>query len=150
MLPADTIQTREDGSRYVLAYNYSEVTGAYLGFEEADESPLEPGVFLLPAYSTAIAPPAQQAGFVRTWTGSEWIQEPIPVAPAPPEPDLAELARTQRNALLADSDFSQLTDVPLSNRSEWATYRQALRDVPEQAGFPETINWPTKPEYIKT
>ena len=28
----------------------------------------------------------------------------------------------------------------------WATYRQGLRDVPEQAGFPEDINWPTTPE----
>jgi hypothetical protein len=147
MLPADTIKTREDGSRYVLAYNYSEVTGAYLGSEAADESPLEPGVFLLPAYSTAIAPPSEQGGFIRTWNGSAWTQVAVPTAPAP---DLAPEIRYQRNRLLAASDYTQLTDVPLANRATWATYRQALRDISAQGGFPENVTWPEPPTYQKT
>jgi len=32
------------------------------------------------------------------------------------------------------------------DQAAWATYRQALRDVPQQAGFPSDINWPTTPE----
>ena len=37
-----------------------------------------------------------------------------------------------------------LSDVTMS--SDWATYRQALRDVPSQSGFPHDITWPEKPE----
>ena len=52
-----------------------------------------------------------------------------------------------RNHLLASSDWTQLPDVALTaeQKAEWAVYRQALRDVPAQAGFPENINWPTVP-----
>lgn len=52
-----------------------------------------------------------------------------------------------RNHLLANSDWTQLPDVPLTaeQKAAWATYRQALRDVPAQAGFPENINWPVIP-----
>lgn len=148
------IITREDGSRYVLAHNYSEATGAYTGSDEADESPLEPGVFLLPAYSTAIAPPAQQEGYYRTWNGSEWVQELIPLPPPAPEPEpyvpTEADVRLQRNGLLAASDYTQLADVPITNRAAWATYRQALRDIPAQGGFPESVTWPTPPNYIKS
>lgn len=147
MLPPDTIRTREDGSRYVLAYNYDEESGIYIGSEEADESPLEPGIFLLPAFSTAVAPPVEQGGFVRTWNGTAWTHVAIQTAP---EPDLAPTIRAQRTRLLYESDYTQLTDVPLANRAAWATYRQALRDVPAQGGFPENITWPTPPSYIKT
>lgn len=58
--------------------------------------------------------------------------------------DLADQARTKRNGLLAETDFYALSDVTMS--AEMTTYRQALRDVPEQTDFPGTINWPTKPE----
>lgn len=53
--------------------------------------------------------------------------------------------RTQRNALLAASDWTQIADAPV-NQAAWATYRAALRDVPQQAGFPHDVTWPTKPE----
>jgi len=55
----------------------------------------------------------------------------------------AEKERAKRNELLADTDWRAFSDLTLS--TEWATYRQALRDVPAQAGFPNTITWPTKP-----
>ena len=56
--------------------------------------------------------------------------------------------RTQRTEKLRDSDWTQLDDTPMSNtqKAGWATYRQALRDVPNQAGFPFDIEWPTQPE----
>lgn len=59
-------------------------------------------------------------------------------------PDAALEARFERDDLLKDSDFTQLPDSPVDS-SVWATYRQALRDVPDQDGFPDTIIWPTKP-----
>lgn len=60
------------------------------------------------------------------------------------EAALATVARGTRDRLLAASDFSQLPDAPV-DATAWATYRQALRDVPEQAGFPQVIDWPIRP-----
>jgi hypothetical protein len=51
-------------------------------------------------------------------------------------------ARIERDVLLSDSDVYALAD---RITDEWRTYRQALRDVPSQAGFPDNITWPTKP-----
>ena len=64
-----------------------------------------------------------------------------------PPPDLNQLAadaRAKRNTLLAASDWTQVIDAPV-DQAAWATYRQALRDITTQAGFPETINWPVAP-----
>ena len=55
---------------------------------------------------------------------------------------LAQL-RKNRNSLLAKTDWTANSDVTMSDAMK--TYRQALRDVPQQAGFPGTISWPTKP-----
>jgi hypothetical protein len=57
---------------------------------------------------------------------------------------MASVAREQRNHLLTQSDWSQLADAT-GDKSAWAAYRQALRDVPGQNGFPQTIEWPNKP-----
>jgi hypothetical protein len=66
--------------------------------------------------------------------------------PAPPDTEAeANAARAQRNALLAASDWTQLADAPVDDLA-WAVYRQELRDVPNQAGFPLTIVWPVQPE----
>jgi hypothetical protein len=56
----------------------------------------------------------------------------------------AQRVREQRNQKLADCDWTQLADSPV-DKAVWATYRQALRDVPGQAGFPWTVNWPEQP-----
>ena len=54
-------------------------------------------------------------------------------------------ARKRRNKALASSDWTQVLDAPV-DQAVWATYRQALRDISAQAGFPATVVWPTKPE----
>ena len=54
-------------------------------------------------------------------------------------------ARKRRNKLLAASDWTQVIDAPV-DQAAWATYRQALRDISAQAGFPATVVWPTQPE----
>ena len=56
---------------------------------------------------------------------------------------LAADIREERNSKLSETDWIGLSDVRMS--TEWATYRQELRDVPEQAEFPNTIIWPTEP-----
>jgi hypothetical protein len=55
--------------------------------------------------------------------------------------------RLARNALLRCSDWTQLPDSPLTaeQKAAWGSYRQALRDLPAQAGFPE-VSWPTPPD----
>lgn len=57
----------------------------------------------------------------------------------------AESVRTDRNKRLADTDWTQLTDAPV-NSSAWGTYRQNLRNITEQSGFPWEVTWPTQPE----
>ena len=54
-------------------------------------------------------------------------------------------ARKLRSEKLADSDWTQLPDVPLDTKSAWATYRQALRDITQQPGYPTQIDWPVEP-----
>jgi len=53
--------------------------------------------------------------------------------------------REERNQRLKNSDWTQFPDVVLSDKDAWTTYRQMLRDVPSQAGFPWSVDWPTKP-----
>ena len=61
-------------------------------------------------------------------------------------------ARTTRDSLLTQSDWSQVLDVVLSDsqKAAWKTYRQGLRDVPRQGGFPDTIVWPDAPDGIRS
>ena len=66
--------------------------------------------------------------------------------PGPTEEQLAAQARSQRDRMLKDSDWAVLPDAPVADAQAWKDYRQALRNVPEQEGFPTDIDWPTKPE----
>jgi hypothetical protein len=56
----------------------------------------------------------------------------------------AKAVREQRNQKLKDSDWTQVLDAPV-DKAAWATYRQALRDVTAQAGFPWDVQWPEMP-----
>ena len=51
--------------------------------------------------------------------------------------------RSQRDNLLSKTDWMANSDVTMSD--EWRTYRQALRDITSQEGFPNDITWPTEP-----
>ncbi len=57
----------------------------------------------------------------------------------------AKAVRADRNKRLTDTDWTQLADAPV-NSVAWSNYRQALRDVPSQDGFPFNVNWPAQPE----
>ena len=56
-----------------------------------------------------------------------------------------DYVRSNRNRLLAESDWTQNRDVVLSNDEEWKTYRQALRDLPANTTDWTNPPWPTKP-----
>jgi hypothetical protein len=65
--------------------------------------------------------------------------------PAPPDTEAeAAVARARRNQELAASDWTQLPDVSV-DKAAWVAYRQDLRDITKQPGFPVTIIWPTQP-----
>ena len=72
-------------------------------------------------------------------------QDALEAAWAAGETDrLAEMARAERNTKLAETDWTASSDVTMSDAM--TAYRQALRDVPAQSGFPSNITWPEKPE----
>lgn len=54
-------------------------------------------------------------------------------------------AMRQRYTLITASDWTQLPDVPLATKAAWATYRQSLRDITLQPGYPQSVVWPTPP-----
>ena len=68
----------------MLVYHYHPETFELLGVSTADENPLKPEEFLIPAYATELAPPAPVEGFHRRFTGDGWEQVEIPVPPEPP------------------------------------------------------------------
>lgn len=59
-------------------------------------------------------------------------------------PDMKALIT--RQGLLASSDWTQMPDVELSTKTQWAAYRQELRDITSQPGYPFNIVWPTPPQ----
>ena len=61
-----------------------------------------------------------------------------------PQDEAEEAVRNQRNRLLSETDWMALSDNTMT--PEWASYRQALRDITGQTGFPYSVTWPTKPE----
>jgi len=78
--------------------------------------------------------------WVQTWTVEPMTTEEQQVT----NDNKANEVRAERNFKLSLSDWTQLADSPVDPQL-WTTYRQALRDVPTQQGFPWDITWPTEP-----
>lgn len=62
----------------------------------------------------------------------------------PTEDEIIAQAIAKRNTLLVNSDWTQLPDVTVVG--DWKTYRQLLRDITSQTGFPNDIDWPISPK----
>lgn len=56
------------------------------------------------------------------------------------------IVRKRRDSMLARCDWTQGDDAPEEVKALWKPYRQELRDVTEQAGFPFNVTWPEEPE----
>lgn len=70
-----------------------------------------------------------------------------------PEPDdsiVAEAIRDKRDNLISETDYYLMPDYPSNpqNLEELKVYRQALRDVPKQEGFPRDVRWPDVPKFL--
>ena len=77
--------------------------------------------------------------------------EAVPV-PEPTVQELASMVRSQRDAKLSDTDYLVVPDYPISPEDLEAVkvYRQALRDIPEQSGFPKNVQWPVEPQFLSS
>lgn len=188
------------------AWTFDE-SGYFVSSIVVQESPLEPGVWLLPKNATTVNPQSDEAHFSR-WDAASgsWKKEKKPAAPADfeglkishtsrtphdeemraliqkivtadckthrivrgdalewgvekiPEKTPEELqqeaeerVRAQRDYLIGQTDYLLASDYPIDAESLEAVkaYRQALRDVPQQEGFPDDVQWPTMPEVTK-
>ena len=109
------------------------------GFDPVLEGP-QPT--LVPPYQYA-----QRDGVVEE--NGQWFTHYIAVTPddeqkAAMDAEQAKRVRDDRNKRLADCDWTQLSDAPV-DRDVWAAYRQDLRDVSLQPGFPWNVEWPLPP-----
>ena len=131
-----------DGKPQRYSYEQFKRDNPLTGFpERASAGVLEPyGVYplrTLPMPSEVGKKAVVQA--LPTLVGTEWVLDWDLVALS------ADEARALRDELLASTDWTQVADAPV-DQAAWASYRVLLRNVPQQAGFPETITWPIKPE----
>jgi hypothetical protein len=76
-------------------YHYHPTTGIFCGQSVADESPLEPGVFLIPAFATTLEPPQCPSGHYVVFKNSQWVLEVIPEPEPEPDPQPAPPPPTQ-------------------------------------------------------
>lgn len=89
-----------------------------------------------------VAPTKNEMGiWIQTWQ----VSAMTPEEQVEHDSKTAISVRNDRNRRLITSDWTQAIDAPV-DKTTWATYRQALRDVTLQPGFPHTVEWPTKPE----
>ena len=136
-------------------YNYNALTRLLISEEEAVESPLEPGVFLIPAFATDLPPPAKvPEGKEAFFDGNGWALRDIP-PPQQPESsnpltddELVALCKSQAKQYLIDTDWSQTNDVLalLKNIKDFTDYRATVRDLffnPVKAP-----KWPTPPAPV--
>ena len=120
--------------------------GVFVGITTADQDPMDASNMLIPAGCVETAPPSMTEGQIARWDGSVWAVEDIPTPEAEDEAepvDPAKEARAERDGLIAATDWWALSDRTMT--AEQTAYRQALRDITGQAGFPTNITWPTKP-----
>lgn len=107
-----------------IMYHYAREDGSYIGVD--DKAIAKPSWVEVPEPDHGAA----------IWNNGSW--------------DMSIPVRLDRNQLLVDMDevvkhpirWSSMTD---EKRSEWTSYRQALLDIPQQAGFPDSVVWPNKP-----
>jgi hypothetical protein len=91
-----------------------------------------------PSYDSSTQTLSQAVELVEdVWT-QVWTVAPLP------QDQTESNIRSQRDDRLTRSDWTQVADAPVDKQA-WADYRQALRDVPSQAGFPYSVIWPEQP-----
>ena len=86
--------------------------------------------------------PVQQDGqWVQAWNVTDATAEEI----AERTTNKSIQVRSERDQMLLETDWTQGKDIPDNISQSFVAYRQALRDIPQQAVFPWNVNWPTQP-----
>jgi hypothetical protein len=136
---------------YSLARLYADNPGTSFPDAMPLERLAEWGVFpVAPASPPAFDPQTQrvveaQPQFVQgEWRQTWRVESLAPSEIAERAADQASVVRADRNARLSACDWTQLADAPVDSLA-WANYRQALRDITAQAGFPWSVEWPAQP-----
>ena len=80
--------------------------------------------------------PAPGPSWVWSWDHRQWVRD---------AEKAAVQIRQRRDQLLLSSDWTQGRDVPASIHEPWARYRDQLRRLPQQPGFPDSVTWPVEP-----
>lgn len=124
-----------------MNYLYSPSTRGFYAREINDVIPEDAVEITVEEHTGLLA--AQSAGKIIS-PGADG--RPVALDRVVTDEELAAAARRQRDELLLASDWSQLRDVPDSVSTPWSVYRQALRDITEQDGFPSSITWPVAPQ----
>lgn len=135
----------------ITAYCFHPETKEFIGTDIAYASPLEPGVFHMPACSTDIEPPKHEDKKIRVFKDGEWQYERDPstrMEEPLTEEAMARNIRGERFMRLLASDWTQLPDTQLdqAQKNRWTKYREDLRNVTKQKDFPNKINWPEEPK----
>jgi len=126
---------------FIVEYSYSDVAPntSWVGVDDALNHTVFSGRMHKLVNGRAVEtdipklPPAP--GFV--WRDGAWRLDIVLAA---------QVAREKRDLLIAKSDWTQLPDVDPAIKDKWQPYRQALRDITSQPGFPENIQWPEPPK----
>lgn len=141
-----------------MSFYYSAITGGFYDTSIHSDMFVAENGTMVPNPSGPIADAVavtsdQYAELMTAQSSGKWITPDAngnPQATDPPALDtdeLAAIARTQRDTLLTECDWTQGNDSPLdaATKTLWATYREVLRNVPQQSGFPATVTWPDAP-----
>jgi hypothetical protein len=114
-----------------------------LGLDVVFESPTPTTTVYQTAFKDGVEQDAQ-GRWVWKWSISEMDDD----AKAAKDAEAAKGVRTTRDKLIAETDWIVIKNLELNQNVPgiWEVYRQNLRDVPAQAGFPHNVTWPTKPE----
>lgn len=140
--PYSVRQLRRDNPNVSFPSNTSEATLANWNVYPVADRP-QPSFDPATENCNQVNPTLENGEWVTTWQVTTVDADEVAERLA----NESEAVRQDRNERLADCDWTQLNDSPLSSadKTAWATYRQNLRDLPSAAGFPFTMNWPEAP-----
>lgn len=129
-------------------FKYANVRDNYLGTEKNLQGLELVDVLKMPQpqfdFKTQVCeeggPELTPQGWVLNWVVRQKTQDEVVSSSESQAADI----RAERNRRLTNSDWTQVADAPV-DKAAWAAYRQALRDITAQAGFPWEVTWPTQP-----
>ena len=133
LLSTGEIQRIVDCNESAIDNQYNSIIEGYIEGNYPDT------MFYIENGSPQSIPPQPGPWYVFDFTTKQWQQDAT----------LAEQSvNQQRVLLLYQSDWTQIPNNPLTSeqQQQWAIYRQELRDIPQQSGYPFNVVWPTPPQ----